>query len=122
MDRRFSFKAGDYVFINIPTISRYYVFAFHMLMLLFIKANCRFEWHPFTISSAPELKDTFSLHIRAAGGWTKALHNYASNQNNKWNQIIRNVITRTNTNKVAAIETERKKKISGVLIFESHQK
>ncbi len=35
--QNFKFKPGDYVFVNIPEI------AFH-------------EWHPFTISSAPELK------------------------------------------------------------------
>jgi hypothetical protein len=33
----FKFRSGDYIFIKIPTIAR-------------------FEWHPFTISSAPELK------------------------------------------------------------------
>lgn len=33
--KNFKFKAGDYVFVNIPEI------AFH-------------EWHPFTISSSPE--------------------------------------------------------------------
>ena len=32
----FRFKPGDYIFLNIPAIARY-------------------EWHPFTISSAPEL-------------------------------------------------------------------
>lgn len=31
----FHFHAGDYVFVNIPAIARY-------------------EWHPFTLSSAPE--------------------------------------------------------------------
>ena len=31
----FSFKPGDYVYLNIPSIAQ-------------------FEWHPFTISSAPE--------------------------------------------------------------------
>lgn len=31
----FHFKPGDYVYINIPVIAKY-------------------EWHPFTISSAPE--------------------------------------------------------------------
>ena len=55
LEREFDFKPGDYVTINIPEISK-------------------FEWHPFTISSPPELQGLFSLHIRAAGGWTKALH------------------------------------------------
>ena len=53
----FNFKAGDYIFLNIPSI------AF-------------FEWHPFTISSAPEQPDYFSLHIRAVGHWTEKLYQY----------------------------------------------
>ena len=55
LQREFQFSCGDYVLVNIPAISR-------------------FEWHPFTISSPPELQGVFSLHIRAAGGWTNALH------------------------------------------------
>lgn len=48
------FQPGMYMFINIPMISQ-------------------FEWHPFTISSAPE--DSYlSLHIRKAGDWTGALY------------------------------------------------
>ena len=39
------FNAGDYMFVNIPTIAQY-------------------EWHPFTISSSSEQKNTFWLHIR----------------------------------------------------------
>lgn len=35
----FHFKPGDYVYINIPLIAKY-------------------EWHPFTISSAPEQSGT----------------------------------------------------------------
>ena len=35
-----------------------------------------FEWHPFTISSAPEKKDYFTLHIRGIGGWTNEVYNY----------------------------------------------
>ncbi len=50
----FEFRPGDWVFVNIPTISN-------------------FEWHPFTISSAPEQDDSFTLHIRGVGGWTKRL-------------------------------------------------
>lgn len=37
----FHFKPGDYVYINIPAIAKY-------------------EWHPFTISSAPEQQGTVS--------------------------------------------------------------
>lgn len=32
----FNYKPGDYVFLNIPAIAKY-------------------EWHPFTISSAPQM-------------------------------------------------------------------
>ncbi|KAF3706013.1 NADPH oxidase 5 [Channa argus] len=72
----FHFKPGDYVYINIPVIAKY-------------------EWHPFTISSAPEqpgaaspsLKpaqrqnaicpaDTLWLHIRSMGQWTNRLYEY----------------------------------------------
>ena len=51
----FNFKAGDWVFVCIPAVA----------------VN---EWHPFTISSAPEVLDTFTLHIRSVGHWTTRLH------------------------------------------------
>ncbi|XP_046890356.1 NADPH oxidase 5 [Hypomesus transpacificus] len=53
----FHFKPGDYVYINIPDIAKY-------------------EWHPFTISSAPEQSDTLWLHIRSMGQWTNRLFEY----------------------------------------------
>ncbi|XP_068996136.1 NADPH oxidase 5 [Embiotoca jacksoni] len=53
----FHFKPGDYVYINIPVIAKY-------------------EWHPFTISSAPEQSDTVWLHIRSMGQWTNRLYEY----------------------------------------------
>uniref|UniRef100_A0A3Q0SQP8 NADPH oxidase 5 n=1 Tax=Amphilophus citrinellus TaxID=61819 RepID=A0A3Q0SQP8_AMPCI len=53
----FQFKPGDYVFINIPVIAKY-------------------EWHPFTISSAPEQSDSLWLHIRSLGQWTNRLYEY----------------------------------------------
>ncbi|KAL8595540.1 hypothetical protein ACOMHN_000748 [Nucella lapillus] len=56
----FQYKAGDYVFLNIPVIAQY-------------------EWHPFTVSSAPETKGSFSLHIRSAGHWTRKLYAYFEN-------------------------------------------
>jgi hypothetical protein len=52
----FKFRCGDWVFVQIPSIC--------------------YEWHPFTISSAPEQKDVFTLHIRSVGGWTNKLHSY----------------------------------------------
>ncbi|KAF4525979.1 hypothetical protein B566_EDAN000769 [Ephemera danica] len=53
----FDFHPGDYVFVNIPAIAKY-------------------EWHPFTISSAPEQEDSIWLHIRAVGQWTNRLYDY----------------------------------------------
>ncbi|KAK2842877.1 hypothetical protein Q5P01_013077 [Channa striata] len=55
----FHFKPGDYVYINIPVIAKY-------------------EWHPFTISSAPEQPDTLWLHVRSMGQWTNRLYEYFS--------------------------------------------
>ena len=61
---RFKFNPGDWVFIKIPSIS---------LM----------EWHAFTISSAPEVEDYFTLHIRGVGDWTRNLHNYVKEEHAK---------------------------------------
>ncbi|XP_067375343.1 NADPH oxidase 1 isoform X2 [Channa argus] len=49
----FKMEVGQYVFLNCPAIS-------HL------------EWHPFTMTSAPE-EDFFSVHIRSAGDWTDKL-------------------------------------------------
>ena len=35
------------------------------------------------------MEDKFSVHVRAAGGWTNALHSFVSNENTKWRQIFR---------------------------------
>ncbi|XP_062039803.1 NADPH oxidase 1 isoform X2 [Lepus europaeus] len=51
--RGFSMEVGQYVFVNCPSIS-------------FL------EWHPFTLTSAPE-EDFFSIHVRVAGDWTEKL-------------------------------------------------
>ena len=51
----FAFRPGDFLFLKIPALSR-------------------FEWHPFTISSAPEQTDHLGLHIRGLGNWTRELH------------------------------------------------
>ncbi|CAL1267604.1 unnamed protein product [Larinioides sclopetarius] len=54
---KFDYRPGDYVYVNIPTIAN-------------------FEWHPFTISSAPELDDFIWLHIRGVGEWTNSLYSF----------------------------------------------
>ncbi|GAA6000613.1 hypothetical protein JCM10207_004576 [Rhodosporidiobolus poonsookiae] len=46
-------RAGQYIFLNVPTISY-------------------FQWHPFTLTSAPE-EDHISVHIRVVGDWTRAV-------------------------------------------------
>ena len=53
----FKYSPGDWVKIKIPEIAA-------------------FEWHPFTISSAPEQKGAFTLHIRGVGNWTNKLYNH----------------------------------------------
>jgi Ca2+-binding EF-hand superfamily protein/NAD(P)H-flavin reductase len=53
----FTFNAGDYAFLRIPGIARH-------------------EWHPFTISSAPE-QPTLTFHVRSLGNWTAALRRHA---------------------------------------------
>jgi len=49
----FKYTAGQWIFLQIPEISQ-------------------FQWHPFTITSAPE--DPYvSIHIRQVGDWTRIL-------------------------------------------------
>ncbi|KAG0369221.1 ferric reductase NAD binding domain-containing protein [Gamsiella multidivaricata] len=49
----FRYKPGQYMFINVPDVSKY-------------------QWHPFTITSSP-FEDYVSVHIRQVGDWTRAL-------------------------------------------------
>jgi predicted ferric reductase/Ca2+-binding EF-hand superfamily protein len=49
----FAQRAGDYAFLRIPSIAKH-------------------EWHPFTISSAPE-NDALTVHVRSLGNWTSNL-------------------------------------------------
>ena len=53
----FGFGCGDYAFLRIPAIARR-------------------EWHPFTMSSAPE-RDALVFHVRSLGNWTGALRRLA---------------------------------------------
>lgn len=50
----FDYRAGDYAFFRLPDVARG-------------------EWHPFTLTSAPEQKDVITIHVRALGDWTRAL-------------------------------------------------
>ncbi|KAM5179539.1 NADPH oxidase 2 [Mantella aurantiaca] len=49
----FKMEVGQYVFVQCPAVSS-------------------LEWHPFTLTSAPE-EDFFSIHIRIVGDWTEEL-------------------------------------------------
>uniref|UniRef100_A0A8C8BK26 NADPH oxidase 3 n=1 Tax=Otus sunia TaxID=257818 RepID=A0A8C8BK26_9STRI len=49
----FKMGPGQYIFLQCPSVSQ-------------------LEWHPFTLTSAPE-EDFFSVHIRVVGDWTAAL-------------------------------------------------
>ena len=49
----FEFDPADYVFLRIPSIAKR-------------------EWHPFTLSSAPE-RGPLTVHVRALGNWSRAL-------------------------------------------------
>ena len=60
----FHFQPGDYVYLQIPEIAKY-------------------EWHPFTISSAPEQNGYFWLHIRSVGTWTNKLYYFIEERNKK---------------------------------------
>ncbi len=53
----FRFAAGDYVFLRLPAVARR-------------------EWHPFTLSSAPE-RDELHVHVRSLGNWTGAVRRLA---------------------------------------------
>jgi len=53
----FEYNPGDWIYVLIPQIAKY-------------------EWHPFTISSAPEQEGVIWLHIRAVGEWTRSLRSF----------------------------------------------
>ena len=53
----FEHTAGDYVYLKLPALAPH-------------------EWHPFTISSAPE-QARLTLHVRSLGNFTNALHRLA---------------------------------------------
>lgn len=55
-----NYKEGQYAYLMCPSISR-------------------FQWHPFTISSAPSDKfATFHIRIQGPGSWTRKLQHYTS--------------------------------------------
>ncbi|ELR18264.1 cytochrome b245 heavy chain, putative [Acanthamoeba castellanii str. Neff] len=71
----FKFEAAQYLFLNCPYISRN-------------------EWHPFTISSAPE-EDFVSVHIRVVGDWTGKMEKLFNPERNL-GVVAENVLTAPN--------------------------
>ena len=50
----FVYEAGDFVYLRVPAVARS-------------------EWHPFTLTSAPEQPEALTVHVRSLGNWTRAL-------------------------------------------------
>ncbi|XP_028203291.1 respiratory burst oxidase homolog protein E-like [Glycine soja] len=59
----FKYKSGQYIFLQCPKISP-------------------FEWHPFSITSAPG-DDCLSVHIRTVGDWTQELKHLLTKEDDK---------------------------------------
>jgi len=68
----FQYKSGQYLFLNCPYIAKQ-------------------EWHPFTISSAPQ-EDFVSVHIRIVGDWTGDLWKFL-NPDNKLGVVQESLLT-----------------------------
>ncbi|KAF2125433.1 hypothetical protein P153DRAFT_300187 [Dothidotthia symphoricarpi CBS 119687] len=60
--RPWDYKAGQYVFVQVPQISRW-------------------QWHPFTVSTC--INNTMQVHIKADGDWTNELRDIAKAGNTK---------------------------------------
>jgi hypothetical protein len=52
--RGFEYAAGDYIFLRLPDVARH-------------------EWHPFTLTSAPEDRRRITVHVRSLGNWSSAV-------------------------------------------------
>lgn len=67
----FFYRAGHYIFLNVPGISR-------------------LQWHPFTMTSSPLEKEWISVHVRTLGNWTGALykHFHSKEKPSKWNILF----------------------------------
>jgi len=92
---RFNFNAGDMVFVKIPSVAHS-------------------EWHPFTISSAPEVKDEFTLHIRGVGSWTNNLYTFFEEEFKKQEDLnlnTKNVLKRKQFNSIRYHDKLRNSKI-----------
>jgi len=81
----FEYKPGQYLFLLCPKLSQ-------------------LEWHPFTITSAPEEPGKYiSVHIRALGDWTGALHKFL-NPDRKLGVVQENIRTAQNGKPILKID------------------
>lgn len=62
--KQFNYTPGQFLYINCPSVSKN-------------------EWHPFTITSAPE-DDYVECHIKCKGHWTVPFGNLMVNTYNHW--------------------------------------
>ncbi|KAJ2364657.1 hypothetical protein H4S01_003664 [Coemansia sp. RSA 2610] len=65
--RGFKGQAGQYAFLNCPAVSTQ-------------------QWHPFTLTSAPE-EDYVSMHIRVVGDWTRAFSDALGAKKEHWKAL-----------------------------------
>ena len=95
----FTFTAGDWVRVRIPALAWN-------------------EWHPFTISSAPEVRDHLTLHIRGVGEWTNSLYTFFQTEFERQKAGRRKKISTVSRTlsmaKQRAVNISRKKKISAI--------
>ncbi|CAF4221190.1 unnamed protein product, partial [Adineta steineri] len=89
--KNFRFKAGDYISINLPRIALY-------------------EYHPFTISSAPEEMSYLSVHIQASGNWTKRVYQRFKDMSDTQNVENDLIIHRADLNIDQATAEERQER------------
>lgn len=61
LKKKFNYKAGQYAFVLIPSISR-------------------LQWHPYTISSAPQ-ESTLTIHVKDNGSWSRAVTRIPNGKN-----------------------------------------
>ncbi|CAF3539649.1 unnamed protein product [Rotaria sp. Silwood1] len=82
------FAPGDYILINVPCIALY-------------------EFHPFTISTAPEEQNYLRVHIQAKGNWTQLLYKYFKDMSDKFGDNASVKIYRADLNAIKANVEER---------------
>ncbi|CAF1340375.1 unnamed protein product [Didymodactylos carnosus] len=93
------FKPGDYISINLPRVALY-------------------EFHPFTISSAPEETVHLRVHIHACGNWTKRVYQRfkdMSENNAEENHVT---VHRADLNPDRAAAEEKDEEVSAIAAIE----